>query len=148
MKRQLRIIPLTLGLAGAGALVGARGSVTAVLIASLLRPSPRPGLVLLPVIDPLIITATIGASIGAMVVPVFSFALLRRVPLGRAILVSAITTLFGAALGEASDPFNRLDPRQTPGVFQGALLGFLVATPLLRLTVRSAHSSSSVDRAV
>ena len=54
------------------------------------------------------------------------WALLRCVPLGRAIVVTAIGTFIGAVVGEFLNPFNPY-AHTIPGVIGGALLGFVIS---------------------
>jgi hypothetical protein len=75
--------------------------------------------------------------------PVLSWAVLRRVPLGRAAVFTTIGTLAGAVGGELVQPFNPY-ARTVPGVLVGALIGFIGGGILVRLrTHRSAPATSA-----
>jgi len=75
--------------------------------------------------------------------PLLGWALLRCVPLGRAILVTAIGTFIGAIVGEFLNPFNPY-AHTIPGVIGGALLGFVISGGGLRIATARAVSSSVV----
>ena len=67
----------------------------------------------------------IGAAIGAVVAPLMSWLLLRHVPLGRAILHTAIGTVLGGILGlTLGNPFA------------GSIVGFGVAAVRLSITAK------------
>jgi hypothetical protein len=69
---------------------------------------------------------TFGAVVGAVAAPVAGWFLFRHVPLGRAMAVTALGTLLGAALGWGG--------ARSPVL--GGCVGFFVAAVLLRLSRR------------
>lgn len=83
------------------------------------------------------IGAAYGAAIGVVLAPVASWTLLRPVPLGRAIVETAIGTLLGAVLGF---------PIYMVGPVLGGVIGFGAAALHLRLVVapRIARARSTV----
>ena len=82
-----------------------------------------------------------GALTGAVGAPALAWALLRRVPLGRAVQVTAVGTVIGAVVGEVLNPLNPY-ARMIPGVIGGALLGFVGAGVGLRIAIgREARGS-------
>ena len=78
--------------------------------------------------------ATYGAPVGAVLTPVLSWLFLQRVPLGRALLETAMGTLVGAGVALLVDPFQ---------LYLGAILGFLVAG--VGLYVRTRRKRSRVE---
>jgi hypothetical protein len=92
------------------------------------------------------LAAGAGAAAGMIAAPLLGWGLLRRVPLGRAILVTAMGTVVGAIGGELLNPLNPY-AHTVPGVIGGALVGFLVAGAGLRIATRRAPSSP-VTRAI
>jgi hypothetical protein len=133
--RLQRIVGVTLGLVLTGAVVGALCGAIALSIALSI------GERTLEFFDRDIwaIGGGFGAAIGAVVAPLFSWLLLRYVPLGKAILHSAIGTIIGGAL------FFALPP----GPLIGALLGFGLAAGRLayvnRASQRPRIDSGSLD---
>lgn len=120
MSRTRRVLIATAALAATG---GALGALCAGLGLAVLR-MVREGIGGL--LDPgaYLVTAGVGAAIGAVITPVFVWTLLRHVPLGRAIAQSLLGTLLGALLGW----FVPL-----VGPIFGAIAGFAVAALRLRL---------------
>lgn len=129
--RTTRIVLVTAGLSVAGGAVGSLCSAAAVtLIAGI-----EGGLGTLAsreLAALLGIAAAFGAVAGMIGAPVLSWALLRRVPLGRATLFTAIGTVVGAVGGELARPLNPY-ARTVPAVLIGALLGFIGAGVLARI---------------
>ena len=58
-----------------------------------------------------------GAALGAVLLPLAGFTLLRRAPLGKVLLETILGTALGGAIGAVLSPFGG-------GWFTGALLGF------------------------
>jgi hypothetical protein len=147
MYSRTRLALITLGLAACGAVAGAACAIIAVSVALIThsRGALQSGFAPPPL---LLVTAVVGAAIGTVAAPALSFAVLRRVPLGRAILVTAIGTIAGAVIGELVAPLNPYDADLTPGLIRGALIGFTAAGLILRLTVSDSSSSKSLDQAV
>ena len=131
----LRALVVTLGLAGAGALVGAVCGVVALAIVLGLAGERR-------LLDPDLLTigGAFGAVTGAIFAPVMSWLLLRHVPLGRAILHTAIGAIVGGAIGFFL-PVWRLGFGIVPGFLWGGLLGGTGAAIRLRLA-SSRHTAT------
>jgi hypothetical protein len=141
--RPFRIVLVTAGLCGAGAVVGAICSAAAVsLIAAIeggvgsLTSRELRGL--------LGIAGAFGAVVGMIGAPALSWALLRRVPLGRAMLFTAIGTVMGAVGGELTRPLNPY-ARTVPAVLVGAFLGFIGAGVLARLRAPTSPTTISTE---
>ncbi|MGH7528136.1 MAG: hypothetical protein ACREMX_15685 [Gemmatimonadales bacterium] len=117
-----RVLAVTAGLVLTGVVVGAAcGGIAIALVAVLSgdwRSALRPGLWTLG--------GVVGAVIGAVVAPVMSWLLLRHVPLGRAILQTAVGTILGGALGL----------RLTTNPFVAAVAGFSAAAVRLAFVTR------------
>ena len=144
--RATRIAVVTAGLSATGAVVGAAcaASSVAIIAASAgglasLGSSGTPGL--------LGVSAGFGALVGALGAPMLGWGLLRRVPLGRVLLVTALGTIIGAVIGEWSRPLNPY-ARVLPGVIAGAFIGFSLSGVLLSLLARRRKKAAAVDRAV
>jgi hypothetical protein len=117
-----RILAVTLGLICTGAAVGAAiGAIVLLAWVSVRRPAGAP----LPVAELLTVGAAFGAIVGAVLAPIASWALLTRVPLGRAIAGAAIGTAIGAVVGGIA-PI-------TPII--GGIAGFVGGALYLRLIV-------------
>ena len=142
-----RVAVVTLGLALCGAVMGAVCATIAVSLA-LITHSPHEFLSgFAP--PPLLLAAGLaGAAMGAVSAPILAFGILRRVPLGRAIVLTALGTIAGAVVGEMVAPVNPYAAGWTPGIVRGALLGFVMAGVILRLTVRRPGPSAPLDAAV
>lgn len=61
-----------------------------------------------------------GAALGAVLLPIAGFTLLRRAPLGKVLLETILGTALGGAIGAVISPFGA-------GWFTGALAGFALA---------------------
>jgi hypothetical protein len=81
------------------------------------------------------LAAGAGTLTGMVGAPLLGWGLLRRVPLGQAIAVTALGTVVGAVAGELLNPFNPY-ARAVPGVIGGAIAGFVVAGVGLRIATR------------
>jgi hypothetical protein len=134
-----RVAFVTAGLSASGGLVGALCAAAAVSAIGIVEGGVG-SLVSGAGIRLIGLTAGAGAVAGMIAAPLLGWGLLRRVPLGRAILVTAIGTVVGAVGGELLNPFNPY-ARTVPGVIGGALVGFFVAGAGLRIATRSAPSS-------
>jgi hypothetical protein len=141
--RPTRIVLVTAGLGAAGGVVGSICSAAAVtLIAGI---EGGVGLLASREFAGLFgVAAAFGAFAGMIGAPVLSWALLRRVPLGRAALFTAIGTVIGAVGGELASPLNPY-ARTLPGVLVGALLGFIGAGVLARLCTPTRTATISAE---
>ena len=131
--RLKRIIAVTLGLIGVGAIVGGITSMVALTVVSLAGGART----LHDLTFGLGFAAAFGAAIGAVLAPVEAWILLRRVPLWRAIAETAVGTVLGALA------FTLV----LPGPIVGAVVGFTLAAIRLRIATRGGRSlkSRSVD---
>lgn len=141
MNRAARVVTITLGLMGVGAVAGALcGAVIPPVVLLLTSRSSRffsAGTGQLAVVG-----AAFGALGGAVAGPAVAWGLLRRAPLGKAMLWGAVGTVIGAVVGEWLAPFNPYS-RAIPGVIAGAMLGFIGASVALRLRLGRTRPSSS-----
>jgi hypothetical protein len=125
-----RIVAVTLGLVGAGAIFGAVAGAVA-LGFSLLITHPS-----WPVVDGLAFGAFLGAPLGAASAPVLSWLLLRRVPLGRLFVGLVAGTVFGGIVAWfTTTPGGEIESNG----LAGACIGCLVACVWLRFGARDAH---------
>jgi hypothetical protein len=141
-----RLLLVALGLSGAGAVVGGVCATIAVALILGIRP-PHDSVLRFDALPFLFGVAQFGAVVGAVAAPVLGFAVLRKVPLGRAVVVTALGTLIGAVIGEFLGPLNPYDADLTPGVVRGTLAGFVAAGLYLRVTTRHARTGGSVEEA-
>lgn len=98
----LRVLTVTAALAAAGAVIG--GVLGALLIA--VWETVTVGLQSLGDWPAYGWGGLVGASVGAVLAPLVSWTLLRRVPLGRAILETAIGTVLGSVAALLVSRFN------------------------------------------
>ena len=82
------------------------------------------------------IAALVGGAMGAVLGPLVAFVLLPRVPLGRAVAVTALGALLGMVVGA----FLRTNYLVT------AVAGFLLASVVLRLTSRGRAAAAAPPR--
>jgi hypothetical protein len=120
MSRATRIATVTLGLAAAGAAFGALASTIVFYLAVALTSGPRVAFQTAPSLP----VALLGAVLGLGAAPAAVLLLLRRVPLGLAVVGSVAGTVVGGAAGWVIHPV---------GPLLGALLGFVAAVVLLRM---------------
>ena len=66
------------------------------------------------------VAGAIGGVLGAVLLPVAGFTLLRRAPLGQVLLETVLGTALGGAIGAVLSPFGG-------GWFTGALAGFALS---------------------
>jgi len=124
-----RVVGVTLGLVGAGAVLGAlAGGVS--LGFSLAITDPQLSA------EGLAFGAFLGAPLGAVTAPVLSWLLLRRVPLGRMFAGLVAGTIFGGIIGWlTTTPGGEIEVNGLAGAF----IGCLVAGITLRYRARDAH---------
>ena len=67
-----------------------------------------------------LVAGAIGAGLGAVLLPLAGFTLLRRAPLGKVLLETILGTALGGAIGAVLSPFGA-------GWFTGALAGFALS---------------------
>ncbi|HUQ82788.1 MAG TPA: hypothetical protein VM076_16675 [Gemmatimonadaceae bacterium] len=83
-----------------------------------------------------------GAVLGAILAPITAWTFLRRVPLGRALLQTAIGTTLGAAVGLVAGSIRLPIIQTLPAGLIGALVGFLAAAIRLRFATRTARPTA------
>jgi hypothetical protein len=131
LDRPTRIAVVTTGLTAAGAAAGASCAAVSIAIIALVEGGSA-AIMSRSIVPILAIGSAFGGLVGALVAPLLGWGLLRRVALGRMLIVTFAGTTLGALVGELVDRLAPL-PRFLPGVFAGALLGFLGAGVALRL---------------
>ena len=139
MTRPARIIAVTLGLVGAGAILGALAGAgtSAVLSAISFMVTGSDGFGS----EGLFAGLFFGAPLGAIAAPVLAWLLLRRVPLGRVFVGCVAGTVVGGVIGWISSSWavlgdNSLERAVASGL-AGGFVGCVVACILLRY--RTAH---------
>jgi hypothetical protein len=124
-----RVASVTAGLSIAGAVAGAGVGLAMTLITGGFSGAASIAPVLLS-------AASVGAACGAVLFPLATWTLMRRVPLGRALLWTLVPSTVGAALALG---FFGLT---APVGIAGALAGFLPAAWRLRRSAREPHRLS------
>jgi hypothetical protein len=125
-----RYLLVTLGLASVGAVIGSVAAMAAFFLGELVRGAAvelRIGA------SGYAAVAMIGAAVGAVAAPLFGWFVLRYVPLGRAMLWTAIGTVVGGAVGWRAG----VHPIAT------GLAGFAVASLLARFYSRRRQTSAT-----
>ncbi|MEP6765838.1 MAG: hypothetical protein ABJB66_16100 [Gemmatimonadaceae bacterium] len=119
-----RVAAVTAGLSVFGAIAGAfAGGSAAFLVEAIGNRSLEPFLFL--------VGAEFGAPLGAVLMPFAGWALMRRVPLGRAFVGTIAGTLVGGIVGWFSKP-HPYGGFPLPNALVGGLIGFLCAVLALR----------------
>lgn len=139
--RFARVVLVTSGLSGTGALVGALCGAVAVGIIVAIE-NGAASLLAVAMLQLIGVAAVAGAFAGIVGAPLLAWGVLRRVPLGRAIAVTAVGTVLGAVVGEITRPLNPY-AHVVPGVLAGALLGFVLSGIGLRFRMRPAAQPPS-----
>ena len=135
---------VTAGLSATGGLVGAGCAVAALSTIAII--SGNASVLTADGPPPLVgVVAAFGACCGMVGGPLLGWGLLRRVPLGRAILWTALGTTVGAISGELLRSVDLMPPT-IPGVLAGAVLGFVGAGVVLR--ARTGRRPSAIGAAV
>ena len=67
-----------------------------------------------------LVAGSVGAGLGAVLLPLAGFTVLRRAPLGKVLLETILGTALGGAIGAVLSPFG-------VGWFTGALAGFALS---------------------
>jgi len=67
-----------------------------------------------------LVAGSVGAGLGAVLLPLAGFTVLRRAPLGKVLLETILGTALGGAIGAVLSPFGA-------GWFTGALAGFALS---------------------
>jgi hypothetical protein len=137
MGRTRRILAVTAGLVVFGAAAGAIAGALVAIFAIAFSLGPREALDL----DLIRFGATLGAPLGGALLPAAGWLLMRRVPLGRAMLGTMLGTIAGGLIGWFTpfliDEFYR--------TIVGGFLGFVLAVVALRrLASRSERASAHV----
>ncbi len=121
----LRVVVATAGLVATGIVVGGLCGALALAAAAVLTGNWR------VILDHQIwlFGGAVGAAVGAVVAPLMSWLFLRHVPLGRAIVETAVGSVLGGVIAFAL-PFNPI---------AGAVLGFTAAAVRLFVVDRRAR---------
>lgn len=130
-----RVATLTGGLALAGAAAGGlSGGLAALLVAAIGEGALR------PLADPALfaIGTEFGAPLGAVLLPIAGWALMRRVPLGRAL----VGTIAGTLVGGLGGWFIALGGSSLASSISGGLVGFAAAVFVLRRFSRARREAS------
>jgi hypothetical protein len=126
-----RVVAVTAGLALTGALAGALCATVAVTVIVFIE--TKSAFIFSADFFRLVgMVAAVGAAMGIVAAPALAWGLLRRVPLGRAILVTCVGTIIGVVLGEMLFPLNPYR-NVIPGAILGGWSGFLLAGVALRV---------------
>lgn len=140
-----RIVGVTALLAGLGAFLGA--ACGAATVGGLLVIRDGPSVLLDGVTWSLLIVPTgFGAVTGALIGPAIAWTLLRHVPLGRAMLWTALGTIVAAAIGELVLPFNPYT-RGVPAVIFGGIAGFVIAAIAVRIRTPRQENGEVIEPA-
>ena len=134
MNRSGRIFIVTLGLLAAGAVFGALAGVVTLGIGAVLNGEFRA----LLDIGAFGVAAYFGAVLGAPLFPIAGWLLLRRVPLGRAVLGAVLGTVLGGIVGW----MLRVGGDEVNGALIVGAIGFVLAALSLRAWGSVASSSS------
>jgi hypothetical protein len=119
-----RILAVTAGLVAGGALFGALSAAVAITLSmALLR-----GFVWTPFLP----SAMLGAQLGAVLLPIAGWTLLRRVPLWRTLTGTIVGTVIGSIVGLVVLGFLLYPLGMFIGPVVGAIVGFLLAAIRLR----------------
>ena len=143
MARSRRILGVTLDLVGLSALAGA--ACGAVIPVAALFMTGRYDIIAYDAGRLTAFGAVVGALMGGVAGPAAAWGLLRRVPLGQAVLWGAAGTVVGALVGELLAPLNPYT-RAMPGVIPGSILGLLTASAGLRLYAGRAARQAPVSK--
>lgn len=108
-----RVVGVTIGLAGAGTVVGGIAGAVSLAMAALVSDGVVHG-------PELLVGAFFGAPLGAVFAPTLAWLLLRRVPLGKMFLWCAAGTALGGLGGWILSPVLGL-----PGAVAGCVLASL-----------------------
>jgi hypothetical protein len=132
MGRGRRILAVTAGLIGFGAIAGAIAGALVAMLAIAIRRGPLEALDL----DLAEIGATLGAPLGALLLPAAGWLLMRRVPLGRAMLGTMLGTVAGGLIGWLA-PVHLFQVYRT---LLFGFLGFVLSVVVLRRTASVASA--------
>jgi hypothetical protein len=121
MSKLTRVLAVTAGLVGLGAVAGAfAGGVVGMLVGLIESPGDAAATTL--------IGAVLGAELGAPLLPIAGWLLMRCVPLGRALGVTMLGTIAGGLLGW----FAPVHGDQITRTLWSGVVGFAIAVFLLR----------------
>jgi hypothetical protein len=120
-----RIIGVTLGLAATGAVAGALLGMLVLTLVAFVSLGLDIGELRRPYVPSMLLAAAAaGSAVGAVLAPAAAWALLRYVPLGRAIGQTALGAVLGATIGLLIG---------AEAAIYGTLIGFCAAAVRLRL---------------
>ena len=139
MSKLRRILTVTAALAGVGAVTGAFAGSAVAFLAVLIRVGLRQALDL----DLVEFGASVGAPLGAVLFPLAGWLLMRRVPIGRALVGTMIGTIVGGLVGwfaPLHGPGDIIDRTLLCG-----LIGFAVAVLELRRRATAAAPAAVAE---
>jgi hypothetical protein len=125
-----RVALVALGLVPAGAVAGGLAGALGVTVwVSVAEGLPQ-------AFDPAVwtVAGSVGALLGAVLLPIAGFTLLRRAPLGQILAETILGTALGGAIGATLSPFGA-------GWLAGALVGFALSAAHLWWRARRARGS-------
>jgi len=117
-----RVVGVTLGLVGAGAILGALAGAVALAASVLITENDTSGF-------GLVVGAYFGAPLGAITAPVLGWLMLRSIPLGRMFVVAAGGTAVGGIIGWITTTSGTAE---VVNGLSGAFIGCVVASITLR----------------
>lgn len=135
-----RVVGVTAALLVCGALLGALAAVVGAWLAFRLTVVPLYSLAAY------IVAAGVGAVLGGVLLPAACWLLLRRVPLGLALLGTLLGTVAGGVAGSVFAWRLGYDTILVVAPVGGAVLGFLQSATLLRL--RFSAPRTTVERPI
>lgn len=148
MTRSVRIVCVTAGLVGAGAVFGGIAGAAALWIVFALS-----GAFIVNQAGVLMLAVYTGIPLGAVGLPVMTWVLLRRVALGRVIVLSVAGTVVGGVLGaslsgdQSGRGLQHALERFIIGGVMGAVVGFVATAVLMWLAVRRSPRPGTVTTA-
>ena len=132
MAKFTRVLAVTAGLVGLGAVAGAlAGGVVGMLVGLIESPVDAAATTLFG--------AVLGAELGAPLLPIAGWLLMRRVPIGRALVVTMLGTIAGGLLGW----FAPVHGDQITRTLWSSVVGFATAVFLLRRAATRRNQSAA-----
>jgi hypothetical protein len=132
MTRLRRILAITAGLIGLGAGAGAAAGTVVAMVVGVFEG----GLAELIDLELAAIGAVYGATLGALLLPIAGWLLMRRVPIGRALLGTMLGTIAGGLVGW----FAPIHGEQFEHALLFAIAGFGLAVLRLRHQCHHVHA--------
>jgi len=134
MSKISRVLAVTAGLVGLGAVAGAIAGAVVALLVGVVSDIPEPATTAM-------LGAAFGAPMGAVLLPIAGWLLMRRVPIGRALLMTMLGTIAGGLVGwfmPAPGNADRVNLTLGCGV-----VGFAIAVFVLRRAAARRNQSAA-----